>query len=56
MGLPAGELNGQPDDQLDAPLDTQLSSYEYLLPEELIAQRPWEPRHHRLPIERKAEA
>ena len=45
MGLPAGELNGQPDDQLDAPLDTQLSSYEYLLPEELIAQRPWEPRH-----------
>ena len=41
MGLPAGELNGQPDDQLDA----QLSSYEYLLPEELIAQRPWEPRH-----------
>ena len=41
MGLPAGELNGQPDDQLD----TQLSSYDYLLPEELIAQRPWEPRH-----------
>jgi S-adenosylmethionine:tRNA ribosyltransferase-isomerase len=41
MGLPAGELNGQPDDQLD----TQLSSYDYPLPEELIAQRPWEPRH-----------
>ncbi len=41
MGLPAGELNGQ----TDAPLDTQLSSYDYLLPEELIAQRPWEPRH-----------
>jgi len=49
MGLPAGELNGQtdapPDAPPDAPLDTQLSSYDYLLPEELIAQRPWEPRH-----------
>jgi S-adenosylmethionine:tRNA ribosyltransferase-isomerase len=41
MGQPAGELNGQPDHQLD----TQLSSYDYLLPEQLIAQRPWEPRH-----------
>jgi len=45
MGLPAGELNGQTDAPPDAPLDTQLSSYDYLLPEELIAQRPWEPRH-----------
>ncbi len=33
MGLLAGQL------------DAQLSSYNYLLPEELIAQRPWEPRH-----------
>jgi S-adenosylmethionine:tRNA ribosyltransferase-isomerase len=42
---PAGDVHGSPDRQGDDPLDQQLSSYSFDLPEAAIAQRPVEPRH-----------
>ena len=42
---PAGDVQGPPDRQGDDPLDQQLSSYSFDLPEAAIAQRPVEPRH-----------